>query len=64
MLKKQNKVTLKASGVESEFDLEHAERILRMQNNGGWELPNNSKFQFSLENGITRKVQKSSKGTE
>lgn len=36
-----------------EFEISHAERLLRMQNNGGWRLPENSHFKFDIENGIT-----------
>ena len=28
------------------FDVEHAERLLAMPDNGGWKLPENSKYQF------------------
>lgn len=34
------------------FEIRHAERILRMKNNGGWTLPENSNFKFDLSNGI------------
>ena len=39
-------VTLVANGVERDFDFDHAERLLRMPRNGGWKLPENSKFEF------------------
>jgi hypothetical protein len=39
------------------FSVEHAERILRMPNNGGWGLPIDSEYQFDTENGITRSTQ-------
>lgn len=41
-----------------EFEIAHAERLLKMQNNGGWRLPENSKFEFSKENGIRYKRNK------
>lgn len=41
-----------------EFEIAHAERLLKMQNNGGWRLPKNSKFEFSKENGIGYKRNK------
>ena len=41
-----------------EFEIAHAERLLKMQNNGGWRLPKNSKFEFSKENGIRYKRNK------
>ena len=31
-------------GIQQDFTLEHAERLLRMSHNGGWTLPKNSKF--------------------
>lgn len=41
-----------------EFEIAHAERLLRMQKNGGWQLPENSKFEFSKENGLRYKRNK------
>lgn len=38
-----------------EFEVTHAERLLRMRNNGGWVLPEKSNYQFDKENGITSK---------
>ncbi len=43
---KTTTVTLVANGVTREFEFSHAERLLRMPNNGGWSLPENSKFEF------------------
>lgn len=43
---KTTTVTLVANGVTREFEISHAERILRMPKNGGWRLPENSKFEF------------------
>lgn len=37
--------------LQQEFTLEHAERLLRMKNNGGWILPKDSKFELT-ENGL------------
>ena len=54
---KTTKVTLEASGVTREFELSHAERILRMPHNGGWRLPGNSKFEF-VNNGLQRRKDK------
>lgn len=34
-----------------EFEVTHAERLLRMPNNGGWRLPEESEFEF-YKNGI------------
>ena len=43
---KTTTVTLVANDVARDFELSHAERLLRMPNNGGWHLPDNSKFEF------------------
>lgn len=43
---KTTTVTLIANGVTREFEISHAERLLRMPRNGGWRLPENSKFEF------------------
>jgi len=37
-------VTLIANGVTRQFEITHAERLLRWKNNGGWALPEGSKF--------------------
>lgn len=57
---KENMVLLcdTANKTSSCFEIEHAERILRMPNNGGWELPINSKYQFNTSDGITIKRNK------
>lgn len=41
-----------------EFEVSHAERLLRMPKNGGWRLPENSKFEFSKEDGLRYKRNK------
>jgi hypothetical protein len=38
-------------GIQQDFSLEHAERLLRMPRNGGWRLPKDSKFELT-ENGL------------
>jgi hypothetical protein len=43
--------------VTVEYEISHAERLLRMQNNGGWRLPEKSTFEF-VDNGIRRKGNK------
>lgn len=43
---KTTTVTLVANGVTQEFEFSHAERLLRMPHNGGWHLPENSKYEF------------------
>lgn len=58
---KLTKVTLSNTklGVTEDFEINHAERLLRMPNNGGWELPKNSEYNFSETNGIgLRKTEK------
>lgn len=51
---KATKVVLECEklGVRREFDIDHAERLLLMNNNGGWQLPSDSNFEFDKENGI------------
>ena len=50
-------VTLEtASGTQQEFEINHAERILRAPENGGWKLPDNSPYQFDYYNGITKRT--------
>jgi len=43
---KTTTVTLVVGNVAREFEITHAERLLRMPRNGGWRLPENSKFEF------------------
>jgi hypothetical protein len=60
---KTTTVTLVANGVTREFEFSHAERLLRMPNNGGWHLPEESKFEFGLEYGLRcRKDKKGNSG--
>lgn len=54
---KTTTVTLVANGVTREFEFSHAERLLRMPNNGGWHLPETSKFEF-VNNGLQRRQDK------
>jgi hypothetical protein len=51
---KATKVVLECEklGLTKEFDVDHAERLLLMNNNGGWHLPADSNFEFDKENGI------------
>lgn len=44
--------------MSEDFEIEHAERLLMMPNNGGWELPKDSTFEFTKENGIRHKRDK------
>lgn len=62
---KRTTVTLQCCtlGVTQEFEISHAERLLRMPKNGGWKLPKKSEFEF--ENGtIIRRNKKADKGAE
>ena len=43
---KATMVALEANGATREFEISHAERLLRMHNNGGWHLPKDSKYEF------------------
>lgn len=54
---KTTTVTLVANGVTQDFEFAHAERILRMPKNGGWKLPEDSKFEF-IDNGLQRRGNK------
>lgn len=45
-----------ADGKTQDFEINHAERILRMPNNGGWRLPDNSPYQFDYYDGITKRT--------
>ena len=40
------------TGTTQEFEINHAERLLRMPNNGGWVLPADSQYIFNVKNGI------------
>ena len=57
MTAKTTTVTLVANDVTRDFELSHAERLLRMPNNGGWHLPENSKFEF-VDYGLRRRQDK------
>lgn len=53
MYAKETKIVLVAPqhNLKQELEITHAERLLRLKNNGGWELPADSKFTFD-GNGI------------
>lgn len=52
-----SRVTLvTADGMKQEFDINHAERILRVPENGGWKLPDDSSYQFDYYDGITKRT--------
>lgn len=44
--------------ITEECEITHAERLLRMPNNGGWRLPDNSDYKFDKDNGIGYKRNK------
>ena len=60
--KKEQTVTLVVPkyNIKQEFGIEHAERLLDMgpQLNGGWELPGDSNYTYSEENGLRVKSDK------
>ena len=62
--KKEQTVTLVVLkyNIKQEFGIEHAERLLDMgpQLNGGWELPGDSNYTYSEENGLRVKSDKAS----
>lgn len=58
--KKEPTVTLVVPkhNMQREFSVAHAERLLDMgaRLNGGWELPENSKYYYDEENGLRLKT--------
>lgn len=50
--------------IRKEFGVQHAERILDMGRylNGGWELPEDSKYTYDEENGLRIKSDKANTG--
>ena len=60
--KKEQTVTLAVPkyNIKQEFGIEHAERLLDMgpKLNGGWELPGDSNYTYSEENGLRVKSDK------
>lgn len=48
---KITKVKLEANGIVQEFNVDHAERLLRMPNNGGWKIAKGEKL-ILTENGF------------
>ena len=47
-----------AANSRQTVEINHAERLLRMPNNGGWQLPEDSPYYFDLKNGIGYKQTK------
>lgn len=51
-------VTLEtANGTKQDFEINHAERILRHPDSG-WKLPEDSPYQFDYYDGITKRTNK------
>lgn len=57
-MERTNTVVLQVGNVKQEFEINHAERILRMPNNGGWHLPDDSNYEMDQQNGIATKRNK------
>ena len=56
MSAKQTFVMLECDALgERDFEFEQANRLLAMKPNGGWRLPDDSEYQFSVENGLERR---------
>lgn len=56
MRAKTTTVTLVAGGVTRDFELSHAERLLRLPR-GSWKLPENSEFEF-VDNALRYRADK------
>jgi hypothetical protein len=54
-MERVTKVTLEVDGRREDFEINHAERILRMPANGGWHLPDDSKYEMHETNGLILK---------
>lgn len=54
------KLVVPKYGMEQEFEVDHAERILDMgaDLNGGWVLPGGSDYEYDEENGLRPKSDK------
>lgn len=58
------KLVCPTHNLTEELEIKHAERLLRMPNNGGWQLPDDSDFKFT-QNGIEyRRNKKADNGAE
>jgi hypothetical protein len=57
-MERTNRVVLQVGDKRQEFEINHAERILRMPDNGGWHLPEDSNYQMDEVNGLTSKRNK------
>ena len=58
--KLQTVILVTASGLKQELGIQHAERLLDMGPylNGGWELPSDSNYTYSEEDGLRVKSDK------
>lgn len=56
MAAKVTRVTLEVEGVTRDFEITHAERLLRMTK-AGWHIPKGSKYEF-VDNAIQRRRDK------
>ena len=54
MATKVNTMRLQGGGRIESFEIEHAERIVRMRNNGGWHIADDEKVEFT-KNGFRPK---------
>ena len=54
MATKVNTIRLQVGGRIESFEIEHAERILRMRNNGGWHIADDEKVEIK-KNGFRPK---------
>jgi hypothetical protein len=52
MAKKITRVSLEAGKQKQSLEISHAERLLKMSNNGGWKLPKDSPFEYTPEHGL------------
>ena len=65
MQERIKKVVLEAGEVRREFEITHAEKLLRMPNNGGWHFPQDSDFEITEQNGVElRRNKESNKKSE
>ena len=53
-----------AYGMRQDFDFSHAERLLKMPNNGGWALPEGSPFEMTKDGLKYRANTKGNKGKQ
>lgn len=62
MMNKTTVILINAAlGWSRGFAPDHAERLLSLRNNGGWELPKDSPYTYTKENGLAVKRNKADK---